>query len=287
MKHEFIEIPFGANDSELKGWEYTIPEGYEAEIKDGKVVVREKESKDERIRKDLIESIKIGKRTGITFTDSAAEEYIAWLEKQKEQKPAEKYFDLTKILVPPQLPQNLTNGDSEKPNNQWSEEDEDVYKRVYSLFEHGIDEWYKAVFAGCFPKITREKVLAMLKSLRPQPKEENKEPMEIKFANKIYRVYGTKELPGGVIGYIIEDEPGHYDCITNPEEILGGCYGIKENGKPYPTKSVAFSQSHWKPSEQEKGAIRTAIHVLTEERNFPKAAAQLQNILDAFEGKNK
>ncbi len=44
-------------------------------------------------------------------------------------------------------------------------------------------------------------------------------------------------------------------------------------------------QPHWKPSEQEKGALRTAIHVLTEERNFPKAAAQLQNILDAFEGK--
>lgn len=37
-----IEIPFGAKDSELKGWEYTIPEGMEAEIKDGKIVVREK-----------------------------------------------------------------------------------------------------------------------------------------------------------------------------------------------------------------------------------------------------
>lgn len=42
---------------------------------------------------------------------------------------------------------------------------------------------------------------------------------------------------------------------------------------------------HWKPSEQEKGALRTAIYILTNERNFPKAAAQLQNILDAFEGK--
>ena len=37
-----IEIPFGAKDSELKGWEYTIPEGMEAEIKDGKIIVREK-----------------------------------------------------------------------------------------------------------------------------------------------------------------------------------------------------------------------------------------------------
>ncbi len=38
-----IEIPFGAKDSKLKGWEYTIPEGMEAEIKDGKIVVREKQ----------------------------------------------------------------------------------------------------------------------------------------------------------------------------------------------------------------------------------------------------
>lgn len=37
-----IEIPFGAKNSELKGWEYTIPEGMEAEIKDGKIVVRKK-----------------------------------------------------------------------------------------------------------------------------------------------------------------------------------------------------------------------------------------------------
>ena len=41
----------------------------------------------------------------------------------------------------------------------------------------------------------------------------------------------------------------------------------------------------WKPSEQEKGALRTAIHILTEERNFPKTGAQLQNILNAFEDK--
>ena len=41
----------------------------------------------------------------------------------------------------------------------------------------------------------------------------------------------------------------------------------------------------WKPSELEKGALRTAIYLMTEERNFPKAAEQLQNILNAFEGK--
>lgn len=36
------DMPFNAKDYELKGWEYTIPEGMEAEIKDGKIVVREK-----------------------------------------------------------------------------------------------------------------------------------------------------------------------------------------------------------------------------------------------------
>jgi len=40
---EFIEIPFGAIDSELMEWEYQIPEGYEAQIKDGKVIVKKKE----------------------------------------------------------------------------------------------------------------------------------------------------------------------------------------------------------------------------------------------------
>ena len=44
-------------------------------------------------------------------------------------------------------------------------------------------------------------------------------------------------------------------------------------------------EEHWKPSEQEKGALRTAIHILTDERSFPKAAAHLQDILNAFEGK--
>ena len=48
-----IEIPFGAKDSELKGWEYIIPEGMEAEIKDGKIVVREKKPKLTEFEKEL------------------------------------------------------------------------------------------------------------------------------------------------------------------------------------------------------------------------------------------
>ena len=44
-------------------------------------------------------------------------------------------------------------------------------------------------------------------------------------------------------------------------------------------------QPYWKPSSHELGALRTAISILTEERNFPRAGKHLQDILDHFEGK--
>jgi len=40
-----IEISYGAKDSELQEWEYNIPEGYTAEIKDGKVIIKKDKPK--------------------------------------------------------------------------------------------------------------------------------------------------------------------------------------------------------------------------------------------------
>ena len=105
MEKKDIEIPFGAFDSELGGFEYTIPEGYKAEIKDGKVVVRKTESEDEKIRKELIAFLKENHETGRadeTWSLSGIERWIAWLEKQGEKG---------------------TNGNErEIPNSTWSEE---------------------------------------------------------------------------------------------------------------------------------------------------------------------
>ena len=92
-----IDIPFGAKDSELKGWEYTIPDGMEAEIKDDKVIVREKESEDERIRKELISLV----RMHVTENDTCLvrggkttrKEAIAWIEKQNEVKKIQYELD--------------------------------------------------------------------------------------------------------------------------------------------------------------------------------------------------
>ena len=75
MKQEkdFIEAPFGAKDSELEGFEYTIPQGYEAEIKDGKVIVRKAESEDEKIRKEIIKYIQGLNRTGCLTSQYSTE----------------------------------------------------------------------------------------------------------------------------------------------------------------------------------------------------------------------
>lgn len=95
-----VEIPFGAKDSELKAWGYTIPEGMEAEIKDGKIIVREKERWDETIRKELIGFIQdeidsINRLVSGDYDDRDADDIarqnwfkkaIAWLEKQGSQK---------------------------------------------------------------------------------------------------------------------------------------------------------------------------------------------------------
>ena len=81
-KRNFIEIPFGAKDSETLGWEYTIPDDMEAKIESGKIIVRKKESEDEKIRKWIYNYIeRVGKTWGkqpITYT-----QILAWLEKQK------------------------------------------------------------------------------------------------------------------------------------------------------------------------------------------------------------
>ena len=82
---EAIEIPFGAKDSELQEWVFTIPEGMEAEIKDGKVIIKRAESEDERIRKELVAVLE-----DLILPDDQRRRFLAYLEKQKERGPLTK-----------------------------------------------------------------------------------------------------------------------------------------------------------------------------------------------------
>ena len=87
----FIEIPFGAFDSETMGWTYTIPEGFTAKIEDGKIIVEKKESEDERIRKEIMDFIYWAIDRGSITNEQRerSDSWLAYLEKQKEQKPVE------------------------------------------------------------------------------------------------------------------------------------------------------------------------------------------------------
>ena len=87
-----------------------------------------------------------------------------------------------------------------------------------------------------------------------------------------------------------EDEDSIEQAIIALEDLVeheGDCYA----GHHVPFVEAAKRlkslrpQPHWKPSNLELGALRTAISVLTEERNFQKAGKHLQDILDHFEGK--
>ncbi len=63
--------------------EIEIPEGYEARIEGNKVIFKLKESEDEKIRKEIIKFI----QDFCNPCDPDYDKWIAYLEKQKEQKP--------------------------------------------------------------------------------------------------------------------------------------------------------------------------------------------------------
>jgi hypothetical protein len=167
-----IEIPFGAFDSELHKWEYTIPEGYEAEIKDGKVIVKKKDNEDEKIRKAIIRLL----QDGGYMEPQDKEKAFAWLEKQK----------------PIELPVVTNNKDAfclDKlyvliRDSELEESVKDFLKRFLSKhYGNSVQEWSKedeefldcveACVHACINTIgTVKKVRCIdwLRSLRPQPR---------------------------------------------------------------------------------------------------------------------
>lgn len=66
--------------------------------------------------------------------------------------------------------------------------------------------------------------------------------MKVKFAGRVYDVIETRTLPGGLVQYGIEDEPGHIDWLINVEIVDDGNsgYGFKSHGASYPTKPICF-----------------------------------------------
>ena len=101
-----------------------------------------RESEDERIRKELVNFILY--KAGHLLDEETEHKFIAWLEKQKEQKPAE-----------------------------WSEEDEEMIKMIL-----GDLEWERRNTTVDKDIRHYDKEIAFLKSLRPQSKVELSEDVK-------------------------------------------------------------------------------------------------------------
>ena len=191
-RSEAIEIPFGAKDSELKGWEYTIPEGMKARIEGNKVILEPKESEDEKIRNAIIAVIHL--YYGEPLEDEA-KEMIAWLEKQGEhikflrsiqigdeitRNPDGVLVNLSQLKrMAEQGSQNLANSAKtckEEHNPAWSEEDEhritdtiyflDTIKKHYASTEElcSCIEWLKSLKERYTWKPSDEQMIALKES---------------------------------------------------------------------------------------------------------------------------
>lgn len=88
------EIPFGAFDSELMHQEINIPEGFEATIEGDKIILTRTESKDDEIRKELLEIFKENKGPiYISLTPQKKSFLISLLEKKTWSEEDEKMLD--------------------------------------------------------------------------------------------------------------------------------------------------------------------------------------------------
>lgn len=194
MNNEKIELPFGASDSELCGWEYTIPDGMEAEIKDGKVIVRKKESEDERIRKLLLDRFKLISEMWFENTFNgylSKEQFLSWLEKHKEGNLVEKSY------VQECYNKGYEAGRMQK-SAEWSEEDTAMVDYVHGLCYKEHEEADTAQDAN---KAT--KCISWLKSLRPnhwKPSEEQMDALKLFVYN---RPTGSVEL--SILGTLYSD----------------------------------------------------------------------------------
>ena len=154
-----------------KRYEHEIPEGYEARIEGGKVVIELKESEDERIRQIILRCCydwDKGRSSCVAIEDVPA--IRAYLERLKEQKPVISdeairdgvvHFGITQYQIDNWLKKHINVIDPQPA--EWSEEDE---KMLW-----GFTAWIPEEELAKY-NITRNGILEKLKSLRPQSKQE-------------------------------------------------------------------------------------------------------------------
>ena len=211
-----------------------------------------KESEDERIRKELIEYLTHRSEvTGFIDEDKDCKRWIAYLEKQKEQKPIFKKGD--KVIWDDEEFNILDVNETEynvggyrvpfsrqnelhpiwQKSAEWSEEDERTLESFLGWLQGSMGEKTYSSWLKSLPE-----------RFRPQPKQEWSE----------------------------EDEEMLNSCISSIEEAKENRYAYKEtDGDTSYDHEIAwlkslrnrvgkeFLQPHWKPSEEQMEALKDAF----------------------------
>lgn len=249
-----------------------------------------RESEDERIREELKEAFEAYDIES-TWNGIPIRSIFAWLEKQKEQKPLtdeeKEYIRTIKSIISDFIrdkkPENLAyyqriydwlDGkhvpfSCGHEGAKWSEEDEKMLKWLCRIIHSRV--------------VNKELSLAEESDLGKWiDKWINYEPQPVQKWDEFDEEGIYQQVVKGIRDMCDRYEQNGMFTDERARDFLGN---VRVKCKDAIECAPILDEPSWKPSEQEKGALRTAIYVLTEERNFPKAAAQLQNILNAFEGK--
>ena len=216
-----IEIPFGAKDSELKGWEYTIPEGMEAEIKDGKIVVREKESEYERIVRCIEVALTDVDEQRFKNFGTTLKDCIAYLEKQKDASKAIEAVD----RIDKYIDEHLANAHDMKDSNP--------DKKYYRGWDDALG-----------------KMAGILQDVYSDEKQKEQKPADrFEEAREKYQVEWSEE-----------DERSHKELI-HYFESLSDCLATEERHAENRRwlSFLKSLRPSWKPSEEQMRGLAHAI----------------------------
>lgn len=207
-----------------------------------------REGEDERIRKALIDALKVSETIGelkFRLPYPTREECISYLEKQKEQKPAEYIKRNSKewySLLAEQYDKGFWKGKAEQKPIKWNEEDENIRKQLISICDEWLNGGYNA--RPCLDDVR------WLKNLL----ENQKEPTTVEWN---------------------EEDKDYYDTIVRKLEVIGDDSGLSSNQIKFLHEHCPLHRSEW--SEEDETIIEGACSAL-EIHGHTKLASMLKSL---------
>ena len=224
-----------------------------------------KESEDEKIRKELIETIHLAYDCGCSLNKEQRDKYLAWIEKQGEQKPTklakgENYGIDGLHAAIDILQQTLGKVDGYQTDDGillhecaisavkqlyeqksvWSEEDEKIISDA-EVWLDTLCDYLKDSSSAYIPNVRA--IISKLKSLKdrvqPQPKQEWSEEDE----DMCYKATA-------VMNRLCAEGKEYVWSINTLKKLYYWLKDLKDRVQP---------QSHWKPSDEQMECLSDAI----------------------------